>query len=135
MVPSGFVTTCLFAGSPTISWPSWVSATTEGNILPAGVAPSALGMTTGLPPSITAAAEFVVPRSIPSIFSLGLLTYSRLLLTLCSCSQFNLYHARPDYLSPEQVPRTDFLSDDVLRSSLPLHFLDGLVQPGVERLA
>src|SRR5256886_10132901 len=71
MVPSGLVTTCLFAGSPTRSCPSEVKATTEGNILPEAVGPSALGTTTGRPASITAAAELVVPRSMPIIFSLA----------------------------------------------------------------
>src|SRR6516162_10282665 len=39
-------------------------ATIEGVVR----APSALGMTTGSPPSITATHEFVVPRSIPITF-------------------------------------------------------------------
>src|SRR5436309_13912702 len=71
MVPSGFVAACLFAGSPTINWPSLVKAMTDGNIFPDAVCPSALGITTGRPASIIAAAEFVVPRSIPSIFSVS----------------------------------------------------------------
>src|SRR6267378_7491587 len=85
MVPSGFVAACLLAGSPTINWPSLVKAMTDGNIFPAAVCPSALGMTTGRPASSIAAAEFVVPSSIPRIFSVsGLLIvpnllYSRLL--------------------------------------------------------
>jgi hypothetical protein len=32
--------------------------------------PSALGMIVGLPPSMTAAAELLVPRSIPMIFAM-----------------------------------------------------------------
>src|SRR2546425_4890434 len=40
------------------------------NIFPEAVGPSALGITTGLPDSRIAAAELVVPRSIPIIFSL-----------------------------------------------------------------
>src|SRR5690606_11034109 len=44
--------------------PSLVKATTEGVVRP----PSALGITTGSPPSITDTTEFVVPRSIPMIF-------------------------------------------------------------------
>ncbi|GBC75784.1 hypothetical protein HRbin06_01106 [archaeon HR06] len=70
MVPSGFTVACLLAGSPTKISPSFVKATTDGNIFPATVGPSALGITMGLPPSIMAAAELVVPRSIPIIFSL-----------------------------------------------------------------
>jgi hypothetical protein len=43
-----------------------VKATKEGKALPEDTpAPSAEGMMTGLPPSIAAAAEFDVPRSIP----------------------------------------------------------------------
>src|ERR1041385_7559259 len=61
----GFVTACRFATCPTSRSPSFVKATTDGVTRP----PSALGMTTGSPPSITATTEFVVPRSIPMIFS------------------------------------------------------------------
>jgi hypothetical protein len=34
--------------------------------------PSALAMTVGLPPSITATTEFVVPKSIPIVFAIFL---------------------------------------------------------------
>src|SRR5687767_9574476 len=61
----GFVTAWRFATVPTRRSPSLVKPTTEGVTRP----PSALGMTTGSPPSITATTEFVVPRSIPMIFS------------------------------------------------------------------
>jgi len=61
----GLVTACRFATCPTSRSPSFVNATTEGVVRP----PSALGMTTGSPPSITATTEFVVPRSMPMIFS------------------------------------------------------------------
>ena len=65
MVFVGFVTACLRAGSPTKRSPSFVNATTEGNALPPTVAPSAAGIMAGLPPIITAAAELLVPRSMP----------------------------------------------------------------------
>src|SRR5688572_13998781 len=52
---------------PTSRSPSLVNATTEGVVRP----PSALGMTTGSPPSMTATTEFVVPRSIPMTFAIG----------------------------------------------------------------
>src|SRR5216117_1218599 len=61
----GFVTAWRLATWPTSRSPSFVNATTEGVVRP----PSALGITTGSPPSITATTEFVVPRSIPMIFS------------------------------------------------------------------
>src|SRR2546427_6796274 len=50
-----------FATWTTSRSPVLVNATTEGVVRP----PSALGMTLGSPPSITATHEFVVPRSIP----------------------------------------------------------------------
>src|SRR3954468_13813466 len=62
----GFVTCCRFAGAPTSRWSSFVNATTDGVVRP----PSAFGMTTGSPPSMTAMHEFVVPRSIPITFAM-----------------------------------------------------------------
>ena len=59
----GLVTACLFAGSPTLISPPSTNAITEGVVL----LPSALGITTGSLPSITATQELVVPKSIPMI--------------------------------------------------------------------
>src|SRR6185503_14736785 len=59
----GFVTAWRFATVPTRRSPSLVNATTEGVVRP----PSALGITTGSPPSITETTELVVPRSMPMI--------------------------------------------------------------------
>ena len=73
IVFSGFNTACLLAGSPTILSPSLVNATTDGNILPPNVEPSAEGIITGLPPSRYAASELVVPKSIPIITSFAIL--------------------------------------------------------------
>ena len=61
MVFSGFVMACRRATWPTRRSPSLVNATTEGVVRP----PSALGITTGSPPSMTATTELVVPRSMP----------------------------------------------------------------------
>src|SRR5438093_974383 len=61
----GLVTAWRFATWPTRRSPSFVNPTTDGVTRP----PSALGMTTGSPPSITATTELVVPRSIQMIFS------------------------------------------------------------------
>src|SRR3990172_7205311 len=69
-VRSGFRTAWRFAGSPTRICPSFVNAITDGNILPPYVEPSALGMIRGVPPSMYAASEFVVPRSIPMILGI-----------------------------------------------------------------
>src|SRR6185312_1139838 len=59
----GLVTAWRFAAWPTRRSPDLVNATTDGVVR----APSALGMTTGSPPSITAMQELVVPRSMPKI--------------------------------------------------------------------
>src|SRR6266704_2140137 len=69
IVFSGFRTAWRFAGSPT-RIPSLVKATTDGNIFPPYALPSALGMIFGVPPSMYAASEFVVPRSIPMILAI-----------------------------------------------------------------
>src|SRR2546422_5811680 len=68
-VRSGFRTAWRFAGPPT-RIPSFVKATTDGNIFPPYALPSALGMIRGVPPSMYAASELVVPRSIPIILAI-----------------------------------------------------------------
>src|SRR5918993_1002292 len=65
MVCFGLVTAWRLATWPPSRSPSLVNATTEGVVRP----PSALGMTTGSPPSMTATTEFVVPRSMPMTLS------------------------------------------------------------------
>ena len=62
IVRSGLVMAWRFAIMPTSRSPS-LNATTDGVVR----APSALGMTTGWPPSRIATHEFVVPRSMPMI--------------------------------------------------------------------
>src|SRR5476649_2508227 len=64
----GFVTCCRRAGAPTSRWSSLVKPTTDGVVRP----PSAFAITAGSPPSSTAMHEFVVPRSIPSVFATSL---------------------------------------------------------------
>jgi hypothetical protein len=59
----GLVTAWRFADCPTSTSPSSVYATTDGVVR----VPSAFSMTFGLPPSMIATQEFVVPRSIPII--------------------------------------------------------------------
>ncbi|MNQ84340.1 hypothetical protein D3C85_994650 [compost metagenome] len=59
----GFVTACLFAGSPTLISPPSTKAMIDGVVL----FPSALGITTASLPSITETQELVVPKSIPII--------------------------------------------------------------------
>src|SRR6266581_9736035 len=69
MVFSGFMIACRFATWPTRRSPLLVNATTDGVIRP----PSAFGMIVGSPPSMTATAEFVVPRSMPMTRGMSLL--------------------------------------------------------------
>src|SRR6266849_8560609 len=73
MVFSGFTAACLRASVPTSLSPVFVNATTEGVVRE----PSAFGMTTGSPPSMTAMTELVVPRSIPTVFGMCLLFLPR----------------------------------------------------------
>ncbi len=54
-----------------MSWPSLVKATTEGKAFPPTEVPSAACIIDGLPPIIAAAAELLVPRSIPIIFPIS----------------------------------------------------------------
>ena len=63
---SGFTTACRFAIWPTNISPFFAYATTDGVVL----CPSAFVTIVGFPPSIAATAEFVVPKSIPTTFSL-----------------------------------------------------------------
>src|SRR5690625_7077988 len=62
MVRSTLVTACRLAASPTRTSPCLEKATTEGVVRE----PSALAITVDCPPSRTATAELVVPRSIPT---------------------------------------------------------------------
>ena len=58
---SGFVMAWRLATWPTRISPSFAKATTDG----VRRLPSRFGMTVGVPPSMTATTEFVVPRSMP----------------------------------------------------------------------
>ncbi len=65
-VLSGLVMACRLATWPTGRSPLGLNPTTDGVVR----LPSWLAMTVGLPPSMTATTEFVVPRSIPMIFDI-----------------------------------------------------------------
>ena len=65
-VRSGLVIAWRLATSPTSTSPVLENATTDGVVR----APSALGMTTGSPPSRTDTTELVVPRSMPTAFAM-----------------------------------------------------------------
>ena len=64
----GFSTACRLASCPTTNSSSLLKPTTEGVVR----IPSALAMTTGFPPSMTATTELVVPKSMPTTFPMGL---------------------------------------------------------------
>ena len=63
---SGLVMAWRFATWPTIRSPVLENATTDGVVR----LPSALGITTASPPSMTATQELVVPKSIPMILDI-----------------------------------------------------------------
>src|SRR5438128_12505332 len=63
---SGLTAAWRRASWPTRRSPDLVKATTDGVVRP----PSAFGMTTGSPASMTATTEFVVPRSMPTVFAI-----------------------------------------------------------------
>src|SRR5829696_2283042 len=71
-VRSGLVMAWRLATSPTRTSPLLENATTDGVVRE----PSALGTTTGSPPSRTATTEFVVPRSMPTALGMGSLLFS-----------------------------------------------------------
>src|SRR5688572_25947265 len=90
----GLVMACRFATWPTSRSPSLVKATTEGVVRD----PSALGMTTGSPPSMTDTTEFVVPRSIP--MTLLMLSASR----MGTANLRVVLHGRARAVPPEKLP-------------------------------
>ena len=63
---SGFITAWRLATVPTRRSPESVNPTTDGVVRP----PSAFSRISASPPSSTAIAEFVVPRSIPIVFAI-----------------------------------------------------------------
>src|SRR5450631_350292 len=71
IVRSILVTACRLAISPTRTSPFLANATTDGVVRP----PSALAMIVASPPSRTATAELVVPRSMPTARAISYLLY------------------------------------------------------------
>src|SRR5215211_173397 len=118
---SGFVTACRRAKRPTRRSPLGVTATTDG----VSRSPSAFGMTVGSPPSMVAITELVVPRSMPivrAIFVLSfypnipsmrasplLIVYLPLQPSTCPCSRLAVFtrsyldHRRPQDAVAEPV--------------------------------
>ena len=71
MVFSGLSTACRLAIWPTKRSPVLLKPTTEG----VSRLPSLLMITVGLPPSMTATTEFVVPKSIPIAFAITITSF------------------------------------------------------------
>ncbi len=67
----GFVTACRLATVPTSRSPDCVNATTDGVVRP----PSAFSITVGSPPSRTAMQLLVVPRSMPIVLPMGVVSF------------------------------------------------------------
>src|SRR3972149_2791212 len=118
---SGLSTAWRFAGSPT-RIPPFVNPTTDGNILPPYVEPSALGMIFGAPCSIYAASEFVVPRSIPMILGIRISSVSH---------NDDLRGTQDPVLQP--VSFADDLLDGAVRHPGFGDPLDAVMNIGVER--
>ena len=78
----GLVTACLFAGSPTFLSPSLMNPMIEGVVL----FPSEFAITTGSLPSITETHEFVVPKSIPIIFPIVLISFVKVYMFIFNVS-------------------------------------------------
>src|SRR5262245_64057250 len=77
-VRSGLVIAWRLATSPTRTSPLLEKATTDGKVRE----PSALGITTGSPPSRTATTELVVPTSMPTALGMGVSPVAE--ISLCS---------------------------------------------------
>ena len=87
---SGLTTAWRFAKSPAKRSPFLANATTEGVVL----LPSLFSIIFGAPPSTTAIAELVVPKSIPNIFAIYFYFYLLLLfinLYFCRAKNFAVY--------------------------------------------
>ena len=96
MVRPGLVMACRLATWPTIRFSSLVKATTEGVNLPT----FRVRIISGSPPSRTAMVEFVVPRSMPTIFDIVippniiLVVLAQVKLTVPVNKAANLIHCR-----------------------------------------
>src|SRR5690606_10235782 len=139
----GLVTAWRLANRPTSRSPLDEIATIDGVVR----SPSALGMTSGSPASITAMTAFVVPRSIPIVRPI-VFRYLSIVPTSscrvrCRCrrsgsglapSRSDLDHCRPQHLVADEVTRCVLLDDGVRVADAFLN-LNGIVEAWVERLA
>ena len=99
IVLSGFVIACLLAVSPTSLSPFFAKPTTDGVVL----APSALAITVGSPPSNTATQELVVPKSIPITLLISFLLFYLQFTFLTQLLICNLDHRCPDYSAVKSI--------------------------------
>src|SRR5260221_9652696 len=111
----------------------------EGMVRP----PSFVGMTWGLPPSMKAMQQFVVPRSIPMIWPNGPSLRSVLAGRRRGSRargprglrDDHLHHRRPEDPACVDIPLADLLDDRVGGEAGPRLRGDGLVEGRIERLA
>src|SRR5262245_4725952 len=131
MVCCGFVSDCRFAIWPMSFSPRGVNATIDGVVR----APSRLAITRGLPPSITAMQQFVVPRSMPITLPMsGLLTLvggSRAVRLFDT----NADHGRSQDAVVQEIASLEDLGHRVGRDRRIRIGRDGLVPLRIERLA
>src|SRR5829696_5184809 len=136
----GLVMACRLATWPTSRSPPLVNATTDGMVRP----PSALGMTVGSPPSITATTEFVVPRSMPMILPMSPVSPWKVRgwvvweVSVDGAGGVRLGRRRdgdqrgPDDRVAEPVPSPDLVDDLALLAAGPRDADDGFVLTRVE---
>jgi hypothetical protein len=84
MVLAGLSTDWRFANCPAKRSPVLRKATTEGGKR----LPSALEISVGCPPSITAIIKFVVPKSFPTVFAISNISLDNLYLSLNNTLNF-----------------------------------------------
>src|SRR6267142_3662350 len=134
----GFVIIWRFAMCPTRRSPLSVKPTMDGMVR----LPSFVGMTWGLPPSMNAMQQFVVPRSIPMIWPTGP-SQRRVrsgrrrrgpVRTPRGRRDGHLHHRRPEDPPRVDVPFADLLDDRVGGEPRPGLRGDRLVEGGIERL-
>src|SRR5919106_5893545 len=122
IVFSGLVIAWRLATWPTRRSPLLAKPTTDGVTRP----PSALVMTWGSPPSMTATTEFVVPRSMPMILPIG----RSVLLRVVRYSD----EAGPEDPITQAIPALQLADDLVVGMVGGLLVEDRLMDVGVERL-
>src|SRR5579862_3251861 len=141
----GLVTAWRLAGWPTTTSPSLVKASIEGVVR----SPSLFSITRGLPPSMMATHELVVPRSMPITFAMG---HSENRESICLKGDSGHFLGVPPELSSpgrlfrddhpgraqkapvELIPRLDHLQDRVRLGGRGLLGHHGLVAGRVEGL-